>query len=174
MYEHIKAVLYAYPLLKTVEKDYKEHILNKAVLSYRTQKPTEELMEYLAGEILEKNELLFVKECVEKMLDRLNATERMLVEIKYFKRSKKIKPASVSKNVERRRTGLAAWGKSTYFRKQVALIRRASGILASQGLTQDFFQTKLLHIELFKMLYDFVKAGKDAKLSQCEREWLGE
>ncbi|MBP3422500.1 MAG: hypothetical protein J6K86_01910, partial [Clostridia bacterium] len=50
---YVKIILYAYPLLKTVEKDYEEHIGNKALLSYDGRWTAEQTAEYIAGEILE-------------------------------------------------------------------------------------------------------------------------
>ena len=60
METYLKAVLYAYPLLQTVEKDYADHITNKALLSYESKKSTEELAEYLAEEILRKERLIWL------------------------------------------------------------------------------------------------------------------
>ena len=60
MENYLKTVLYAYPLLATVGEDYAEHIRNKAVLSYHSSRSTENLAEYLAQEILRKNDLLFI------------------------------------------------------------------------------------------------------------------
>ena len=55
MEKYLKAVLYAYPFLETVEQDYDEHIKNKAVLSYRGDKSAEELAVYIAGEIIRRD-----------------------------------------------------------------------------------------------------------------------
>ena len=52
--EFVKAVLYAFPVLEEMEEEYETHIRNKAVLSYKSQLPTEELAEYIVKEIIEK------------------------------------------------------------------------------------------------------------------------
>ena len=80
----MKAVLYAYPLLKTVEEDYAQHIKNKALLSYNSRLTTEALAEYLAEEILHKNRLVWLKEIIEKTVARLPEHERVLLGIRYF------------------------------------------------------------------------------------------
>ena len=72
MENYLKAVLYAYPLLKTVGEDYAEHIRNKAVLSYHSPRTTEELAEYLAEEILRKNDLLMLRGVIEKTVEKLD------------------------------------------------------------------------------------------------------
>jgi len=87
---YVKTVLYAYPLLKTVGEDYAEHIKNKAVLSYNSPKSTESLAEYLAEEILRKNCLLWLKEVIERTVDKLSALDRGLVEMRYFGKKRKI------------------------------------------------------------------------------------
>ena len=84
MENYIKAVLYAYPLLKTVGEDYAEHIKNKAVLSYHTPRGTQRLAEYLAEEILRKNCLLWLRDVIEKTLAKLSELERQLIEMRYF------------------------------------------------------------------------------------------
>ena len=89
MENYVKTILYAYPLLKTVGEDYAEHIKNKAVLSYNSSRNTESLAEYLAEEILHKNCLLWLKEVIEKTVDKLNDLDRSLVETRYFGKKKK-------------------------------------------------------------------------------------
>ena len=48
---YAKTILFAYPLLKTVEKDYEEHIRNKALLSFNGRTTALALAEYLAQDL---------------------------------------------------------------------------------------------------------------------------
>ena len=54
MENYAKVMLYVYPFLKTVEKDYQDHIRNKAVLSHNSGMTAERLADYIAGEIIIK------------------------------------------------------------------------------------------------------------------------
>ncbi|MBR2330264.1 MAG: hypothetical protein IKA40_03365, partial [Clostridia bacterium] len=75
METYVKAALYAYPILLTVEKEYGQHIENMAVLSYRSEKSAENLIEKIADEILVRDKLLRLKGTLESVLKELSATE---------------------------------------------------------------------------------------------------
>lgn len=154
MENYVKTVLYAYPLLKTVGEDYAEHIKNKAVLSYNSPKDTQSLAEYLAEEILRKNCLLWLKEVIEKTVDKLNAIDRSLVEMRYFGKKRKI-PMQKGKDGENE-----PWSERKYFRYQQRLGERLSGMLTVAGVTKEVFETQLLGVELIKKIHRYVEAGR--------------
>ena len=91
MEKYIKWVLYAYPSVKELVKGYEEHIKNCAVLSYRGNRTAEETALYLAEEILEKRRLEWLVSCVEEVFDKLSDMEKLLVQIRYFGKERKIK-----------------------------------------------------------------------------------
>ncbi len=171
MKNYVKAVLYAYPLLATVEKDYEEHIRNKALLSYDGGKSAEEVATYLAGEILEMRLLEWLKGCVAKVLDGLTDVERTLVAIRYFGKTKRLKSLLRKPKEEGLRKPL--WTERTYFRRQRRLGEKLGGLFLLCGLTEDKFLNDLLPIECIKKIYRGVEAGKDGKISGNERRWLG-
>ncbi|MBQ8684984.1 MAG: hypothetical protein IJ514_02285 [Clostridia bacterium] len=171
MKNYTKAVLYAYPLMKTIGEDYAEHIKNRAVLSYRSDRTAEEIALYLAEEILHKERLQWLKACVERVLGRLSAVERLLVEIRYFGRERKIKKAPVKE--ENKRTGFGEWSKSKYFRRLRRLSEKAGAMLEAEGLTEERFEAEFAQDDFFKRIYDFVREGRDDAISQSERRWLG-
>ena len=105
MENYLKTVLYAYPLLKTVGEDYAEHIRNKAVLSYNSSLKTEDLAEYLAKEILRKNNLLWLRGAIEGVLAKLDDTERALIAARYFGKKK----------IPLHKAGEQEWSDRTYF-----------------------------------------------------------
>lgn len=155
MENYIKAVLYAYPLLKTVGEDYAEHIKNKAVLSYHTPRGTQHLAEYLAEEILRKNCLLWVKEVISATLDKLSGLERTLIEIRYFGKRRNTPLTYRGKDgVEK------PWSERKYFRCQQRLGEKLGGMLTVAGITKAWFESNLLGVELIGKIYRYLEAGK--------------
>ena len=151
MENYLKTVLYAYPLLKTVGEDYAEHIRNKAVLSYNSPRTTENLAEYLAQEILRKNNLLWLKGTIEGVLKRLNDTERALIEMRYFGKKK----------FPLHKEGEAPWSERKYFRRQEKVGEKIGGMLNAAGVTKDFFDTRLRDVELIRKVHNFVAKRRD-------------
>ena len=160
---YAKAVLYAYPLLKTVRQDYEIHIRNKAVLSYRHSADAETLAEYLAGEILDMRRLEWLKGKVEFILDKLNEEERTLLSIRYFGKGKKIKGLT-----EKGRK----WSERNYFRRQRRLSEKVGAMLCFCGVTKELFLNEFARLDIFKKIYRFVEEGKDKKISAQERRNL--
>ena len=155
MENYIKAVLYAYPLLKTVGEDYAEHIKNKAVLSYHSPRGTECLAEYLAEEILRKNCLLWVREIIHKALEELSEEERELLGRRYFGQRKKVPLMHKGKDgVDK------PWSERKYFRRQQKLGEKVSAMLSREGLNQEWFEKNLLGVELIEKIYRYIQAGK--------------
>ena len=165
MEEFVKEVLYAFPLLKTVEKDYEEHIENKAVLSYKSNLSTENLAEYIVGEILEKERLTWLKGVVSGVLDKLNDLERAMVGVRYFGHKRKEKlPAG---------TALGAWSERTYFREQERLGKKLGGMLTAAGLTAEVFEKWFAPTQLFETVHKYAKKRTD-EVSVREKKWLSE
>ena len=150
MENYLKTVLYAYPLLKTVGEDYAEHIRNKAVLSYNSSRLTEDLAEYLAKEILRKNNLLWLRGVIEKTVEKLDDTERALVAAKYFGKKK----------LPLRKDGEEEWSERTYFRQQEKVGNKLGGMLVVAGVTREFFEKELQGVELIGKIHRRVSEGK--------------
>lgn len=155
MENYIKAVLYAYPLLKTVGEDYAEHIKNKAVLSYHSPRGAERLAEYLAEEVLRKNCLLWLKEVIEKTLGKLSELEQRLIEMRYFGRRRNAALTYRGKDgVEK------PWSERKYFRAQQKLGDKIGGMLVLAGITKTWFENNLLGVELIGKIYRYLQEGK--------------
>lgn len=148
--EYVKAVLYVYPLLKTVETDYAEHIKIRALLSYRSPKTTEEQLEYLANEIIEKRRLQTLKHIVEHVLDKLCDEERALVWARYFTKKEKIRLQDGADSM------------STYFRKQSRLYTKLCAMFGVAGLTEEKFDREYAPMALLRL------AAKKAKRAYAE------
>ena len=154
MENYLKTVLYAYPLLKTVGEDYAEHIRNKAVLSYNSSWKTEDLAEYLAKEILRKNNLLWLRNTIDGVLGKLDERERSLIAARYF--GKKKRPLH--------KAGEQGCSDRTYFRQQQKVGDKVGGMLVAAGVTREFFETRLEGVELIGKIHRFVDKG-EGKLS---------
>lgn len=166
---YTKVVLYAYPFLRTVDKDYAAHIRNRALLSYVSAMRTEDLAEYLAAEILKKEKLEWLKEVMNHVLSRLSREERTLVAIRYFgKRRKDREKRSAEKETEKKR------GKSErmYFRRQLRLGNKIGGLLKLEGLTQEIYEKEFQEEEIFSEIHAYIEEGRDPRISTIEREWL--
>ena len=149
---YIKTVLYAYPLLKTVEEDYTEHIRNKAVLSYRSNLTTEALAEYLAEEILRKDHLVWLKQKIESVVHKLSEAERDMIAVRYFGKQKKIQ-------------AMQEWGERKYFRFMQRLSEKIGGMLEVAGITKQLFDEQLMDIDIIRKIHRFVEEGKERKIS---------
>ncbi len=167
MKKYAKVVLYAYPILQKIGEEYKIHISNRALLSYRSQKSAEELVEYLAKEIICKQRLEWLKTFLESVLDKLDETERTLVQLRYFSPSK-----SRKKKEQEEKTGvmekIAAWSNSTYFRRQKRVEERIERLLEGGGLTEGIFEKDFAFIDILASVARFVDRGGDKAF--CERE----
>ncbi len=170
MKNYVKAVLYAYPLLATVEEDYETHLKNKALLSY--EKSAEEVATCLASEILEMRRLEWLKAKVGEALGRLTDVERTLVSIRYFGKTKRIK-ALFEKPREENALRRRIWTERTYFRKQQRLGEKLGGLLRLVGVSEEVFLKELLPIALLGKIYRGIEEGRDRKISCNERRWLG-
>ena len=140
----VKAVLYAYPLLETVEKDYDEHIYNKAILSYKSARSAEVLAEYILGEIVEKKRLVWLKALVQRVLNGLSETERAFISAKYFRKQ--------SAGLENKKNGESEVSESTYFRLQQRLGNKVGERFVASGLNKEVFDRDFSQMTIFKEL----------------------
>ncbi len=152
METYLKAVLYAYPLLKTVEKDYADHIKNKALLSYDSSKTTEELAEYLAEEILRKERLSWLKKTVRQVYERLSEEEKMLVSARYF--GKKRKGTRLQNESDK------GMSERMYFRKCKRAEEKMGAMLLSVGVDEETYQKYFAKIETFQKIHKFLEKNE--------------
>lgn len=160
MKEYLKAVLYAYPLLKTVGKDYEEHIRNKALLSYESPMTTERLTEYIAGEIVCKEELEWLKAKIDGVLERLSDVERTLLGIRYFGKRKKIRDFLPKKGAKG--TGVRGWTKYTYFHRQKRLEEKVAAMLTAAGMSERTYRERFAEIDIFRKIESLMRKREEA------------
>lgn len=169
MKNYAKAVLYAYPLLETVEKDYEEHIRNKAILSYKSEAPAEAIAQYIIGEIAEKQKLVWLKSLTERVLNTLSDVERTWIAVRYFKKTKKFKNPLPPSREEANKEPIS---QRTYFRMQSRLGNKVGEKIAAAGLTGEVFEKEFSKMKFFEGILRFLAAKKDRGISENEKRWL--
>ena len=163
MENYAKVMLYAYPFLETVDKDYEDHIRNKAVLSYDSKRTAAQLAEYIAGEIIVKRNLQALKQDLEKVLDKLDDEEKRLVEIRYFGKRKQLRDFFKSE-------GGATWSEGKYFRRQRRLGEKLAAMMRSVGLTEERYCQEFAQVDIFKRIARIVEEGRDKKIADAEKQ----
>ena len=154
MKNYVKIILYAYPFLKTVDKDYEEHIKNRALLSYDGRWTAEQTAEYLAGEILNMRRLEWLKARVESVLRKLTGVEKTLTEIRYFGKGNMLKGfLQRQKNPFTKR----AWTARSYFRCQERLGDKIASLLVLEGVTEERFERELAPIDVLQKIEQMMK-----------------
>ena len=155
MKNYARIILYTYPLLRTVEKDYEEHIGNKAILSYEGRWTAEQTAEYIAGEILEMRRLEWLKNTVRGILEKLSKEERALVAMRYFGKKKILKTAN----------GGDAWTERSYFRKQAKLGEKLGEAFVLSGLTEELFIQEFAKMDIFRKVERVLEKRRMTKKS---------
>ena len=154
-------------------EDYAVHIRNKAVLSYDSNLTTEKLAEYLAGEIIEKNRLEWLKTTVETVIGKLTDEERTLVDIRYFGKTNKLRDF-LNGQAEKRKDGGKGCSQRMYFRRQSRLADKLGAMLFYAGVTQKVYDESLKNLGVFRKIHRFVEEGRDRKISADDRRFLGD
>lgn len=154
MKNYVKIILHAYPFLKTVDKDYEEHIKNRALLSYDGSWTAEQTAEYLAGEILNMRRLEWLKKTLEEVLQKLTDVERTLTEIRYFGKGRMLKGfLQKQKNPFTKR----AWTERSYFRYQERLGDKIASLLVLEGITEEVYERELASIDVLQKIEQMMK-----------------
>ncbi len=169
MKNYAKVVLYAYPMLQKIGEEYSVHISNRALLSYRSKQSAEELVEYLAREIICKQRLEWLKGFLDGVLDKLDETEKTLLSIRYFSPSKNRRQAAAQENAEIFEK-ISAWSDSTYYRRQNKVAEKVETLLQSDGLSEELFERDFAFIDLIRCVVRFVERGGERALRKKERE----
>ena len=163
---YIKAVLYIYPRLEKIEKDYGEHIGNKAILSYDYRAATEALTEYIAGEIIRKNLIEDLKRRVDRALERLSAEEKFLLELRYFGRKKQL---AEYRKQDRYRNMCS---ERNYYRKQSRVLGKISSLLKLGGLTEEYFLREYSCFDWLTSVCRSIDEGKEGAAVAREKEFF--
>ncbi len=166
--KYVKVVLYAYPVLKTIGEEYRIHISNRALLSYKSQKPAEELVEYIAKEIICKQRLEWLKWLLDETMDKLDEEEKALLDLRYFSPCKNRRRKMLDGVSKEKFKKIAAWSDSTYFRRQNKLAQKMETALENVGFTEEIFQRDFAFIDILQCVSRFLDK-KGSVLHQKER-----
>lgn len=170
MKNYVKIILHAYPFLKTIEKDYEEHIRNRALLSYEGKWTAQQTAEYLAEEILNMRRLEWLKERIEKMLGKLTDVERALTEIRYFGKGRRLKSfLEKQKNPLNKRS----WTERSYFRYQERLGEKISSLLVLSGVTEEVYERELAPIDVIQKIAKAERRARAIKNRQVGNQLAG-
>ena len=172
---YVKAMLYAYPHLSRIGEGYGDHIKNKAVLSHDGRVSTERLMEYLAGEILQKQKAEELKTILDKILSSLSDEEKLLLDARYFGKIdgvRRIFAAVKAGLADEKYRATPLWSERTYFRKQNALLKKIALRLKAQGVGEKEFLNDFAAVDGVSHIYRYLELGKDAAVSKKEKDFL--
>lgn len=163
--DYVKVALYAYPTLKTLIKEYKEHIYERAVHSYGGKMDAEEAVTYIAQQILNMQALECLKEILERVFSKLSAIEWTMLALRYFGLRRKSVKAELIKEKKQFSS------ERGYFRAQEKLLKKTAALLQAAGLDEKYFQSRFCDIDELKPIYRYVEKGKDAKMLKREKEF---
>ena len=146
MEEYVQTLLYVYPRLGEITKDYGEHVENKAVLSCDGKMATDRLIEYLAKEILEKRKLESLSALLDDVVDGLSEKEKFLLELRYFRRRQRLRSGA---RVFRGKLG----SRRSYPRVQEKLLKKFGERLRLCGVSEKRFLAEYALIPCIGVVY---------------------
>lgn len=162
MNSYVKVLLYTYPRMAAMEKDFEEHIQNKACASVRYYLQTEQFAECLAGEVIKCKVLRELKDKLDRAMERLSAKEKLLLEMRYFRRKRVLRfvPEDVKKSIGSKRS---------YYRAQARLIRKMEGLFALVGITRETFFERYADLDGVKEVLVYIQNGKEKNALASEQ-----
>lgn len=145
-------------------EDFKEHIQNKAYLSFATKMGTEQFAEYLAGEVIKKKKMEEISLEMDELINKLSEKERFLLEMRYFRRKKKIRLFMESLGEK------ALGSRRSYFRNQGKLFDKLCEKLQRRGFTESLFLERYNDLDGITEVMRFISSGKEESLKRKEQE----
>ena len=100
---YLKAALYVYPRLERIERDWEEHIKNKAFMSYDYRVTTEKLSVYLAEEILRKEKIEKLRNTIDEALETTDGRRKISARIEIFPKKREAETILSESRLERNR-----------------------------------------------------------------------
>ena len=166
------SALYAYPQLERIGRDYEEHVKNKALLSYGNKMETEKLAEYLAIEIVRRQNVAKLKEELDSVIAKLNEEEKTLLDVRYFGKADRVRRIFAAQKAGLCKLPYKVWSERTYYRKQSRLLQHIVAQLKAKGWTEESFDNDYLEIEFVALLYQYLVLGKAVSSDKKERQFL--
>ena len=180
---YIKTAFYLYPKLEKMEKEYQQHIVNKAYLSYAPSVSAERLAEYIAEQIIEKELLLKLKGVLDGVWKRLSASDKGAIALKFFGKAWRKFLLLADKQAEAGQAEVggacltaeesrtAEWWerkKRSLRKKGQAAVEKARKIFERIGLTEERFVAEYCQVEWVRKIYRRFKALEKKKTALPE------
>lgn len=129
-FDHVEALLFLYPRAEMLAEAVREGARVRAALSYRSPRDTLSVMESIARDMQYAEHILRWKRAIDASLRPLSASERFLLEYKYFRRRRKL--------IGMEETAFPLSERS-YFRRQRELLEKLSVELNKRGYGREEF-----------------------------------
>lgn len=150
---YVKVLLYAYPKLNMMAEAVSAGAEIKALLSFRGRADALTEAERIAEEIAMSCRLLRAKETLDEALGRCSEEELFLLEYKYFRRRRVL--------AERFAGRMLNCSERSYFRMQVALLRKMAALLTALGMTEREFFSRFGEFPPFLRVYRAIEEGRE-------------
>lgn len=160
-YDHVRALLYAYPMAERLAEAVKEGARVRACLSFRSPRNTLSVMESIAADVEYAECLLEWKSRLDRVLSHCSDEELFLLEYKYFRRRKQLKAWE-------ERVALSCSERS-YFRKQKEVLERVSRRLARRGGTREAFLKDFEGFSPLMRILSALESGAERRLVEQRR-----
>lgn len=156
-YDHVRALLYAYPMAEMLARAVRDGAKVRAALSFRNQRGTLSVMESIAADMEYADRLLHWKEQLERAISYCGEEERFLLEYKYFRRGKHLSAEGA---------GVLACSERSYFRKQRELLEKLARRLARRGCTREAFYADFEGFSPLMRIVSALENGWERRLVQ--------
>ncbi len=153
-YDHVKAILYSYPVLGALEEAVSVSVENQAALSFRSARPADEIAEQVASRIFTCRALHAIRILMDDIVASLSEEEQFLLEYKYFRRKKVLREKFSDMKL--------TCSERNYFRKQAALLKKTASALLLGGWTRERFERETGG--LFEKLLTALESGREQAL----------
>ncbi len=138
MYLYAKVLLYVYPHLDALIESMDEHILKKALNSFKDYSPAISQAEKVIDFMMQKQVFLNLKGILDGALQKFSSEDLIYFEYKYFKRKKPEFFVGFD------------FASRAYFRKQNKLIERFCELLNRAGLTKEWYDENCADINFIR------------------------
>ncbi len=153
----VKVFLYAYPRMRALAEAVSAAVENKAVLSFRSMDSALTAAEKIVDEMLLQRNIDGAADCVERVLKTLSDEELFFLEYKYFRRKRLLKEQFTQFS--------PFCSERNYYRKQAALLRKITFLLAAQGWTEQRFFEAFGEFPFFMKMYRLLSGGKEQRMT---------
>ena len=153
MENYVKAMLYAFPKMTAMEEGYSGVIETKAILSHNARKDGEKVLEEIVLEIFKKQRCAQLKRRIYRVLLKLDSKERLLLELRYFRRKRVIR-----EYLKGYKTPPFS-SRRSYYRLQAKLLCKLVRNFEKAGLTKEDFKENYDDLDELKWMISHLKKG---------------